>query len=326
MTGRMVAIDRRDLESGDIRKSMKPAATQARSHVTTAQQQPLVSVLIAVAGGITADRWLGWSLAAWWWLAVGSWLAWVSLWRGWPNRGTALPLLLSAAAVAGAWHHCWWSLYAPDDLWLFARGSGHPAAVDARIVGGPRLLRAGPRDPLRTLPALDRTLVDVELLGIRDGRDWRGASGRALLVAYDELSQLDAGDRLCVFGQLSAARGPENPGEFDFAAHARAERRQCVVHVDVLPCITRTAVGQSWRVPALADRLRRGGQQLLHQYIAPRYAGLASAMFLGIREDLEPEDSQAFLETGTIHLLICIRYVKSSEIPEFSDGFTLKLD
>ena len=27
-------------------------------------------------------------------------------------------------------------------------------------------------------------------------------------------------------------------------------------------------------------------------------------MFLGVREELDPEESQAFLETGTIHLLV----------------------
>ena len=132
----------------------------------------------------------------------------------------------------------------------------------------------------------------------------------AEVVALDLLAA-ERGDQLRLFGQLSAARGPDNPGEFDFAAHARAERRQCVVHVDVLPCITRTAAGRAWRLPAIADRLRRGGQELLHRYIAPRYAGLAAAMFLGVREDLQPEDSQAFLETGSTHLLNWGGFVKS---------------
>ncbi len=107
-----------------------------------------------------------------------------------------------------------------------------------------------------------------------------------------------------IFGRLSAARPPDNPGEFDFSANARADRRQCAIHVDVPQCVSRTAAGETWRGRAIVDWLRSRGQQLLRESIGPRYAGLAAAMFLGIREDLQPEDNQSFLETGTIHLLV----------------------
>src|SRR5207244_2430681 len=46
------------------------------------------------------------------------------------------------------------------------------------------------------------------------------------------------------------------------------------------------------------------GDGLLWRHLGTRRSGLASAMFLGAREELEPEQTQAFLETGTIHLLV----------------------
>ncbi len=52
------------------------------------------------------------------------------------------------------------------------------------------------------------------------------------------------------------------------------------------------------------DRWRRQNRELLAKYLSPRAAGLAGAMFVGIREDLQPEDYRAFYETGTVHLLV----------------------
>jgi competence protein ComEC len=50
--------------------------------------------------------------------------------------------------------------------------------------------------------------------------------------------------------------------------------------------------------------LRAGGVALLGRCLAPPQGHLASAMFLGVREDLEPQQSEAFLETGTVHVLV----------------------
>ncbi len=44
--------------------------------------------------------------------------------------------------------------------------------------------------------------------------------------------------------------------------------------------------------------------RLLARDVGGGRAHLASAMFLGVREELDPEASQAFLETGTVHLLV----------------------
>ena len=43
---------------------------------------------------------------------------------------------------------------------------------------------------------------------------------------------------------------------------------------------------------------------LLHRELGGGRSRLASTMFLGVREELDPEVNQAFLETGTVHLLV----------------------
>ncbi len=146
------------------------------------QQQPLVVVLIAVAVGIVADQVSGCGLAVWWSACAGGWLIWFAMRRLRFDRWSALPLLLAAAAVGAAWHHCCWCLFAENDISRFARGPVEPAAIEAQVVSGPRLMPAPPRDPLRTTPLADRTRVEVRLVRIRDGRDWKHVAGTAMLL------------------------------------------------------------------------------------------------------------------------------------------------
>lgn len=56
--------------------------------------------------------------------------------------------------------------------------------------------------------------------------------------------------------------------------------------------------------PLAADRADAlHGNRLLGRYLDHRRSALAAAVLLGAREQLDPEQKQAFRETGTIHLL-----------------------
>jgi hypothetical protein len=57
---------------------------------------------------------------------------------------------------------------------------------------------------------------------------------------------------------------------------------------------------------------------MLVDQMSPRAAGLAAAMFVGIREDLQPEDFCVFYGTGAVHLLIGARFVTSLEMLGFA--------
>ena len=115
--------------------------------------------------------------------------------------------------------------------------------------GAPRQMPAPPRDPLRTLPAGDRSRLELTVTRIRDGRWWRPASGQATLVVEGHLLGIGAGDRLRIFGRLAANAQPANPGEFDFAAHNRADRRLCSLHAGFPAAVTvmRPVRAGAWR-------------------------------------------------------------------------------
>lgn len=268
---------------------------------------PLVAVLAAACAGIVLDSWLGWPLWFWWPAALAAWAGWWWLWKSRRLALAVVPLLASVAATAAGWHHDRWSLFESDDIGRFAPEVFGPAAIEARALAGPRRIPAPPPDPLRTFPLPERTRLELEVLAIRDGAGWRPASGRARLYAGGQVEGVQPGDTLRVFAQLGALPRPANPGEFDFAALSRARRELCSLRCEFAECVT--IRGGGWgrlrASPAgLVDVLRTRGDALLWRNLGPGHWGLATAMFLGSREELDPDLRQAFVETGTIHLLV----------------------
>ena len=177
-----------------------------------ARYQPLVIVLAVVCAGIVADRSWPLPLAAWWLAAAAAWAAWWAPWRRGRLRLAATMLLLAAAATAASWRHCRWELFAADDLGHFARQTAQPVCVEVRAVKSPREVPPPPPDPMAFAGQGRRVRIDVELLAVRDGARWRPASGRAGLLVEGALPDVQAGDRLQVFAQLTAPSPGAQPG------------------------------------------------------------------------------------------------------------------
>jgi competence protein ComEC len=280
------------------------SAKATRSAVAGPVYQPLVIVLSAVCGGIVLDRIESLAIAWYWSAASIAWIGWWLLWRAGRRQAAAIALLSSLAGTAAAWHHCQWSLYPSDHVGLFAREVPGPAALEVCVLSGSRRIPAPPPDALRAIATPERTRLDVEVLALRDGESWRPASGVATLFIDGHLLSLEPGDRMRVFAQLNSVGRPHNPGEFDFARQARGDRRLCSLRSEFPECVVQLSHGSPWSWTRVTDWLRSRGDALLWQNLGQQRSGLASAMFLGSREELEPDQAQAFLETGTIHLLV----------------------
>ena len=284
--------------------------TQVETPPRTGQHayQPLVVVLLAACAGIALDRWLAVWLSVWMIAAVVAWVVWWQLWRSAALRSATYVLLLSAAATAGAWHHCRWSLFSADEASVFAPAAPGPVAVELRAVDGSRRIPAPPPDPLRTIAQRERTRIEVEVLAVRHRDVWQPASGRATLLIDGNVLDVNAGDTLRAFAHWSRTSEPANPGEFDFSSLARSRRELVTLFCEFPECLTNDKAGWAWprfaNPSRLVDWLRTRGESLLWQNLGPNTSGLAAAMFLGARNELDPDLAQAFVETGTIHLLV----------------------
>jgi competence protein ComEC len=293
-------------------KTAAPRAVTARASTTTApatRYQPLVVILIAACAGIIADRYAwpiaprsiqAWSsIAA---IALATW--WLLRWTGRDFAASVL-LLIAIAAVAGAWHHDRWNVYGDDELGRLATETPTPICLEAICAAAPQMVPAPAFDPLRSIPANPRCRMDMNVLAVRDGQAWRTASGRARVIIEHELDGLHAGDRLQIFGELETPLPAENPGEFDNALFARGRRELSIVRVKLPECISVLEQGSALNPTRWIDDTRRAGDRLLWSYLSRERAGLAAAVLLGEREEVDRETSEAFLETGTIHIL-CI--------------------
>ncbi len=280
-----------------------------------------MTLLVASVGGIVLDRYGrdlfgryphpagdGWlpagALFALWWLLAG---VCIFVWHRMQRRSPAFAVTLLLAAVsftAAAWHDSCWDLFARDEIARYAGLESGPACLDAIAVGAAELLPANLPTPLRALPSVERTRLDVRAMAIRDGAAWRAAAGNCLLVVDGRLGDIRPGDRLRVFGQLAHTSPPLNPGEFDFAEYARGDQRLVAVRSGSPAAVTITKTGARWRPLAALESLRGAARRIIQRNVGMECAALASAILLGDRSGLTDEETNTYLVTGTVHLLV----------------------
>jgi competence protein ComEC len=280
-----------------------PSEKSAEPRADAARYQPLVIVLVAVCAGIVVDRFWPMPVGAWWVVAAGAWFVWLGVWWGSWERAASILLLLAVAATGASWHHCRWYLFGEDHLGCFARAEAKPVCLEAIALKSPRIVPPPEPDPMRAIPLGQRARLELAVVSIRDGDFWRAVSGRTRLEVYGSPPEVAVGDRLRIFGQLSLARGVQNPGEFDYAGYLRASRVWSLLRAESAECVSVVEAGRGGGLRGLIDRARSHGNRLLARYLDPRRWPLAAAVLLGARERLDPEQTQAFMQTGTVHLL-----------------------
>lgn len=295
--------------------SGQAAGDAARNRLFGPSSQPLVVVLAAFCAGICLDRYgptaLSWAPAGtliawlWWGGSAAALLAWWRLWRRHANITAGPCLLLAVGLAAAAWHHTNHRLYERDNLGRFARLEAEPVCLHVRAAKSPERIPASDASPMRSLPTYDRTRLVVDVEAIRDSEHWRPTTGRATLTIEGHLLGVSPGDRLKVFAQLSRPAPPSNPGEFDFAQHLRRQRQTSRLFTSFPDCVTRMDVNHEagLNISERIASVRSRGEKMLFKNIDQPRAGLASALLLGQRAGVERDTTEAFVQTGTVHLL-----------------------
>jgi competence protein ComEC len=266
-------------------------------------------VAIAVTAGILIDRAFSPSLLGSL-FAAGILLAASVIAGLGPRSGLALVYLgLALTGFGAAYHHYRRDHHPADDIGWLARETPQLIQVQGFLEEEPRPVWFDPDDPLHSSRSFDaESTPTVAVLSVRkrfEDQRWLNASGRVALYVSGPLRDLHAGDEVEVVGHLLALRGPENPGERDYAAELRDAGVRATIQVrHTADVVTRLERGSWLAVPVRRACIRGWGDRTLVEGIPGGRGGLASALLLGEDSSLTPPEWQKYIHTGVIHVLV----------------------
>lgn len=279
--------------------SPEPAA-----RVPSRRHQPLLWVAAAVAAGIIADRHCGAALGlyVWWFLAAALAVACQFLRRRRLARLSMLALLASFAALGGTWRHYWWNYLDAHHLARYAIEESEPVCVEAVAADRLEWTPAQPANPLGVVPPGSRSEITVEISRIRDGAEWLPVSGSCRLRVEGELAGIHRGDRLMIFGKFGRPLAALNPGQFDWAKFQRNGGQFVELFSPTPPCVS--VIQQRNSAGGWMDGLVSWCEHQIGTYFGAEQQDLELALLIGNRTQLDDRVFEAFLRTGTVHLLV----------------------
>ncbi len=225
--------------------------------------------------------------------------------RGRWGAGVTLLVLVAGLVGAGLHHVCYRraehnhvALYTPSDETL--------VRLVGLVVTDPAPVVSDPGAFARWLPKQQGVRFLLESRQIM-GRDGPIAVCGVVQVRINGTEvEVHAGQRLELFGRLYRFRPPGNPGQFDWARRARRQRVLVGLYCGTPELVRPTAYqhgGWWWR---LRSGLRARSSQYLLDGVWPddeHGTSLLEAMLLGQRSRVDRQLDEAFVRTGTAHLL-----------------------
>jgi competence protein ComEC len=235
------------------------------------------------------------------WLCLGA-LRMV-VWERHPDAG--LPKLLSDEPQPVQLH----GLVVDDPVELFEPGEA-PSPEDAGIQAGVEPAAPGAPDRQVCVLALQHVRLPVPEgpgpggTGVGREAPWQPLHGRLRVTVYSPRQLVRYGDEVLVEGEWSTVPAPGNPGQYDWRASLARKRIHGLVRVRPFDGLVVLRRGQGNPVLAVVFRLRQRWVRLIEAHFGPQEAGLLLALLLGERAEIGEDLKRAFIETGTIHLLV----------------------
>lgn len=268
--------------------------------------RPLLWLSLAVIVGVKLQTFTGWltglsSLAWLCALSLGLTIAMILHRRGYAVVASGFALL--AALLFGSYVA---SLQAPatsDSLSSLATRKAEPIAVRG-IIASAAVWKPNPHH--RSGDANSeawQTQWDVRCTQLRDGVAWSTINALCTLSVDGRIDDLLPGDRVEIMGSFRRISAPSNPGGFDFAEHFRREGKFVSLTAKSRAQLTRLETTSHYRLLRWRAWLVKQVDQSLRRWVGSAHSPLAAALVFGQREQVDWEDQQALMATGTLHML-----------------------
>lgn len=190
-----------------------------------------------------------------------------------------------------------------DDLSRFATRASQPIVFRGTVASAASWSPNPNHRPLDPRSEPWRTRWDLQLTEVRDTATWKPVQCRSTLVVDGRIDDLLPGDEIEVHGEYRRVFSVTNPGSFDFATHARREGVFIGCKAEGRQQIEIVGLSQTHRLRRIRGIAVRYVDSVLHRHIWEEHASLAAALVFGQREQVDWQQQQELMATGTLHLL-----------------------
>ncbi|MBI3597671.1 MAG: DNA internalization-related competence protein ComEC/Rec2 [Nitrospirae bacterium] len=248
--------------------------------------RPLVGIVVCyLTGLVLGEAWTYYPLTTTGFIAVALGLAYV--FHGRHGRFIQFGLAVALVSLGAVRFQMAERMNPPNDLARFATGES------VRFIGViEEPLQHGPETTLLLLKARSVT---------EKGREYP-VRGMLRLTVRDFVPELQYGDQISADLRLRPVSGLHNPGGFDYSAYLQREGIRALAVVHRPEAITRLATGgfvPLRRIYAWRERIRN----VLDGSLSLASSAIFQAMLIGETGSLNPEIREAFMISGTTHLL-----------------------
>ena len=253
---------------------------------------PLVPVTVAFMLGILFGTHLQWSLLV---LLGGGGLSLIAL-LGRQRAHAGFLSLLMLWVCLGLLRMVAWEAHPTRHLADVLTDEPQQVRLHGLVFDDP----AGLFDPEELGP---QTCV-IDLRHVQRSDAWQPTPGRVRATFQAPSEPLAYGDDVLVEGEWSRVPSPGNPGQYDWRTSLARQRIQGLLRVKPFDGVVVLRRGQGRRWLSAIVALRHRWERLIRETFSEQDAGLLLSLLLGERVALDERLKDAFVETGTVHLLV----------------------
>lgn len=259
------------------------------------KEAPFVRVLVPFLAGILIQWYGQYTSIPGWGLLMGSC---ISLY------------VFSFSRLSGQYHHRWWKGICLHAL-LISSGMlityhndfrHHPNWVSKYYSVGNTII-ASIEEPLSEKKQSHRTLASVQAI-IRSNGVIKAKGNILVYFEKDaQSSKVQYGDQLVIFKSLQPARNSGNPGSFDYQEYCAFRNIYHQVYLKQGDYMTMKVKNDNVLKKFLFE-IRAHVVEILKKFIpGNKEAGLAEAMLIGYKDDLDKNLVQSYSNTGVVHII-----------------------
>ena len=144
----------------------------------------------------------------------------------------------------------------------------------------------------------------AEVSAVIDGQKNHKVSGKILV--YFSRSEMaghyNDGDTIVVGNQLQTIPAPKNPGEFDYRRYLQRQQIFHQLFLSKSPYLVRSKKG--WTFNSFINRLNNVVISCLGKHLkGAEEKGIAEALLIGYKQNLDPVLTKAYTNTGVVHII-----------------------